>query len=75
MKFQKFIGTFIKDILAFMMSAIMLIPIALVVVNSLKTKGESTTMTFSLPAEIQWGNYLEVVQKANLGMSFWNSSR
>lgn len=73
MKLQKILGTLLKDILAFAMSAIMLIPIALVFINSLKTKGESTNMTFALPAEFQWGNYIEVFQKAKLGVSFWNS--
>lgn len=50
-----------------------LFPISIILINSLKTSAEATSMGVSLPSRPQWGNYIEVVRTAKLGRAFLNS--
>ena len=54
-------------------SALMFMPVYLVIVNSLKTRGEASTLSADLPAAPQWGNFSEVIEAGNLVVSFGNS--
>lgn len=54
-------------------SLIMFTPIYLVVVNALKTRAEASTLSPALPTQIQWGNFVDVVEKGNLLTGFLNS--
>ena len=54
-------------------SLIILLPIYFIVVNSLKTVEESQMLSFALPTTIQWSNYIDVIQSANLVRAFFNS--
>ena len=54
-------------------SCLILLPIYFIVINSLKTVEESRFLSFSLPAEFQWGNYIEVIKAASLVRAFGNS--
>lgn len=67
----------VKKILKFLVvvlcSLIILLPIYFIVVNSLKTVEESQMLSFALPTTIQWSNYIDVIQSANLVRAFFNS--
>lgn len=73
MKIKKGLLAFFRNALAWVMSLIMLVPISLVVVNSFKTKGEASTMTFALPKEWMFENYSMVVKQGDLIQAFFNS--
>jgi raffinose/stachyose/melibiose transport system permease protein len=55
------------------LSLIVLAPLYLVVVNSLKNKNDSARMNMALPKEWLFSNYIDVIEKANLGVGFVNS--
>jgi raffinose/stachyose/melibiose transport system permease protein len=69
----KFARTFFKNVFAWSISIIVLIPFAVMLVNSLKTKEESYSMTLKLPAAFQFQNYLEVIEQGKIIPSFFNS--
>lgn len=73
MRTQKIIAAAVKNLCAWIISFIMLAPIALVFLNSFKTKGESSTMTFALPKEFMFENYSMVVSRGKLVQAFINS--
>ncbi len=72
-KVKKAIVLSIKNIIAALISIIMLTPIALILINSFKSEGEATSMNFSLPEEFIWENYLIAIQEGDLIRSFFNS--
>lgn len=59
--------------LALVVSLIMFIPVYLVFVNSLKTRGEASSMGAELPAVVQWSNFATVIEKGKLLGAFGNS--
>ena len=56
----------INNVLAAVVSLIMFIPIYLVIVNSLKTKAEASSMGAGLPSALQWENFVTVIEKGKL---------
>ena len=54
-------------------SCLILLPIYFIGVNSLKTVEESRVLSFALPAELQWGNYIAVIKAGSLIRAFGNS--
>lgn len=70
---RKVILALLRNILVWALSAIMFIPLLLVVVNSLKTKAEANGMSMALPKVFQWSNYSVVIQEGKLIQSFFNS--
>jgi raffinose/stachyose/melibiose transport system permease protein len=62
-----------KHAAATIICLIMLIPIALVVLNSLKSQFEAFSMDFSLPKKIIWSNYSTVIQKGKIASTLLNS--
>jgi raffinose/stachyose/melibiose transport system permease protein len=54
-------------------SLVMFAPVYLVVVNSLKTRAEASSLSAALPTELQWSNFAEVIDKGNLVTGFLNS--
>ena len=54
-------------------SLLILIPFALIVLGSFKTRPEAAHFTLTLPDIWQWRNYVEVFQKSALGRSLGNS--
>lgn len=52
---------------------VFLLPVAVVVVNSLKTSAESSIMNLQLPAIPQFDNYLTVIERGKLVITFLNS--
>ena len=64
----------ISNIIAWLFSAICLIPLLLILFNSLKDKKASAAMNLHLPRiPIQWENFVTVVEKGKLLTSFCNS--
>ena len=74
MKIRKTIQAIICNLIAWIFSAICLIPLLLIVFNSLKDKKAAASMDLSLPAlPIRWENFATVVEKGKLATSFGNS--
>ena len=59
--------------LALIVSLIMFIPVYLVLVNSLKTKAEASSMSAALPTSLHWENYTTVIERGKLTTAFGNS--
>ena len=74
MKIRKTIQTVLRNLIAWLFSAICLIPVLLILVNSLKDKKSAATMDLKLPSlPIQWDNFITVIEKGKLLTSFMNS--
>lgn len=74
MKNRKTIQTVLRNLIAWLFSAICLIPVLLILVNSLKDKKSASTMDLKLPSlPIQWDNFITVIEKGKLLTSFMNS--
>ena len=63
----------IRFLFVALLSFLILLPIYFIAINSLKTVEESRMLSFALPTEFQWGNYLEVIESASLVRAFGNS--
>ena len=71
---KKAIQSVLRNIIAWLFSAICLIPVLLIVINSLKDKKSAASMDLKLPSlPIQWENFLTVIEKGKLMTSFINS--
>lgn len=74
MNIKKKITSILTNVLAWMFSAVCLIPLLLILFNSMKDKKAAALMNLSLPTwPIPWDNYLVVIEKGKLAMSFLNS--
>ena len=74
MKKSRFASNTGLNILAISTSLLLLIPLLLIIFNSLKTTADAGTMAFSLPKlPLQFENYRVVIEKGKLGKSFLNS--
>ena len=62
-----------SNLIAAIVSLIMFIPVYLVVVNSLKTRTEASSLSIRLPEALQWGNFATVIERGKLVQSFINS--
>lgn len=63
----------IKNVVACMVSLIILIPFAVIFLNSFKTQAESYNLDFRLPEKLILENYLTVIQRGHLILAFFNS--
>lgn len=70
---KKLTANILKNILAWLFSILMLIPLALIVVTSFKTKEEATSMSLTLPTTWTFENFATVIEKGKLVQSFLNS--
>ena len=67
-------GEFIvKNLLAIIASLLVLVPAALIVINSLKPDSEALTMSMKLPTVWTFENFKTVIEKGKLVRSFLNS--
>jgi len=64
---------FALEIFMWLLALVVLVPIALIVINSLKTKPEANVMSLSLPQAWQWANYRTVVIEGRMATAFLNS--
>lgn len=60
-------------LLAIFASLIMFVPVYLIAVNSLKSKGEAAAMGMGFPSNLNWANFLTVIDQGKLITSFFNS--
>ena len=72
-KTKKTILTILKNILAWIFSLIMLIPLLLIVINAFKPDSEALTLSLTLPKIWEFSNFAVVIEKGKLGTSFLNS--
>ncbi|MBR6390660.1 MAG: carbohydrate ABC transporter permease [Lachnospiraceae bacterium] len=74
MKVKRTILAIIRNLIAWIFSAICLIPLLLILFNSLKDKKTAAKMDLRFPAwPIQWSNFTTVIEKGKLASSFCNS--
>jgi raffinose/stachyose/melibiose transport system permease protein len=73
MKTRKIIFRIFQNVIACVVSLVVLIPLAVIVLNSFKTQAESYNLDFSLPHTMIFSNYSTVIDRGNLVMSFFNS--
>ena len=60
-------------IAAVMASLVMFVPVYLVVVNSLKSRAEASSLSPGLPTELHWENFAVVIEQGKLWSGFLNS--
>ena len=66
--------SFCRNLIAWLFSIPCLIPLLLILVNSLKTKQDAALMDLKLPSlPIPWENFSIVIEKGKLAQSFLNS--
>ena len=70
---NRFAQIFFKNILAWIASLIVLIPMLLVLLNAFKSDGETLNMNLQLPKEWIFSNFATVIEKGKLIKSFFNS--
>jgi raffinose/stachyose/melibiose transport system permease protein len=63
----------LRQIIALVLSAAVVVPMYMVLVNSFKTRREGNLMRMTLPSEWLWGNYSTVIEQGKLVSSFFNS--
>lgn len=63
----------LKQLVALMVALVMLIPLALVVLNSFKTQFESFSLSFNWPKIFHFENYLTVIEKGKIFSGLINS--
>lgn len=73
MKVKKIIVPIIQNVIAWIVSLIVLIPLAVIFISSFKTKAESYTLTLDLPKKLILENYAIVIERGKLLGSFINS--
>lgn len=61
------------NLLAAIVSLIMLTPVVLVFINALKTKAQASSMGVDLPTALQWQNFAAVIERGKLVTAFGNS--
>ena len=73
MKKKKTTQAIIRNLIAWIFSAICLIPLLLITFNAFKDKKSAASMNLSLPYPVKLENFLTVIQKGKLLRSFINS--
>ena len=61
------------NVLAWVISIILITPLVLIVINSLKTSQAAAEMSLRLPDTIQLENFKTVIERGKLGVTFLNS--
>jgi len=74
MRRKKPLADMLKQLLACMLSMMIIIPFLMILLNSFKTQGEAALMNLTLPAVIQWENYIIAIERGRLVQSFFNSA-
>ncbi|MCI8691565.1 MAG: carbohydrate ABC transporter permease [Lachnospiraceae bacterium] len=73
MKMKKFrLGIF--EAALWILSLIILIPLAAILINSVKTPAETNVLTLALPETWEFGNFSRIFRETNVVRSFFNST-
>jgi len=67
------INVVLLNLLACLISLIMIMPVVLIIINAFKANGEAMTMTIQLPKALIISNFAVVIEKGKLVRSFLNS--
>ncbi|HCA31070.1 MAG TPA: ABC transporter permease [Ruminococcaceae bacterium] len=70
---RKAAARILGNIVTILVSLVVILPLIVLLLNSFKTKGESNTMSLSLPTVWQPENYRIVIEQGKLISSFFNS--
>lgn len=70
---MKKIRTGIFEIILWIFSLIVLIPMAVIIINSVKTPAETNVLTLALPKVWEFDNFIRIFQETNVIRSFLNS--
>lgn len=70
---KRTLGGIFNNAVAILVSLVMFIPVYLVIVNSLKTKAQASSMGIGLPTALQWKNFATVIERGKLVTAFGNS--
>lgn len=73
MRRKKTLKILVLNLVAVMVSAVMLVPLLLVLINSFKSKREAASLNFKLPTEWHLENFQTVIEEGKLFTSFFNS--
>lgn len=73
MKAKRIVQSVIQNVIAWVISLTVIIPILLIVINAFKGDGEVMQMNLALPKVWNFGNFATVVEKGKLLQSFFNS--
>lgn len=73
MQIRKQFVSILGNLTACIVSLTMIIPMVLILINSLKTQGEANALNMALPRSLQFVNYLEVINKNEWLLQFGNS--
>lgn len=73
MKLKHRLGTIGVNVLAWVISLILLTPLVLILFNSFKTSLAASDMNLALPTSLEWSNFATVIEKGKLGQTFINS--
>jgi len=71
---RKTIKIIFVNCFAWIISLIVLIPVIIILINSLKTQAEAVSMTLIPPQKLQFNNYLQAIEQGKLVISFLNSA-
>ncbi|GIO29628.1 MULTISPECIES: carbohydrate ABC transporter permease [Paenibacillus] len=63
----------IKELCMWILSLVILIPVAMLLLNSVKNVTESAAMSLKLPTSFHFENFATVFKDGNILRSFWNS--
>lgn len=74
-KTKKTVFTVLKNVLAWLFSLLMLIPLVLIILNAFKSQSEAAAMSLKLPTKWVFSNFSVVIEKGKLLTSFLNSMR
>jgi raffinose/stachyose/melibiose transport system permease protein len=72
-RIKKYSAEFIKNLIAVLTSIVMLVPLLLIVVNSLKNRYDADTMSLAFTNLTHIENYKTVIEEGNLIRTFFNS--
>ncbi|MDL2293337.1 carbohydrate ABC transporter permease [Ruminococcaceae bacterium OttesenSCG-928-D13] len=67
------IGDLLVAAVLWLLTVIVLVPLVIILLNSLKSQGEAVTMQLSLPEALHWENYTQVARQTNILGAFVNS--
>lgn len=73
MKKKQMIGTVSVNVLAWVISLVLITPLVLILINSFKTSLDASYMNLTLPTELVWENFTTVIEKGKLDTAFINS--
>lgn len=61
------------SLLLWLLALVIIVPMLMILLNSVKSVNESATMSLALPAAIQWENFTKILSDGKLVRSFINS--